>query len=391
MKARILAILLVLAAASIAHGQCQPQVQAISAKGVIDINLCPPMKLDVGANFTITADGVALPVTVTRAVDDPLLGLNVRAVPIDAGSEALVVIVKAKTVTVTVGDETATANVQPDRIPVAENYHKYDWSIGPATKGEEDGDSEEALTAEQETNENSGDSGALRLKYSGEYARGGAFGQMDEKRFQTTGTLSIDTTDQDDADLIDNNRLAVNVGATGLSLGRLWVHGTAGIEGRVEKAFHRDIHNADVVAKVSGWVPVLRSFTFFPQNGEFIAPPLSFSASYGYRNREQLGASSSGRVFEAAALYHLFLFDKFQVDLSGTFTHSDLSDLPAGTPRTQRMYKATISYLENPENGFKVLTSIENGSFGVMLREVRQYFVGVAISKLNFSGLTGGN
>jgi hypothetical protein len=99
-----------------------------------------------------------------------------------------------------------------------------------------------------------------------------------------------------------------------------------------------------------------------------------------------MGASTKGRVFEGSALYHLFLLDQYEVSFSATLTHNDLNDQPASMPRTQRLYKAEIAYLENLESGFKVLTSIEDGSAGVMLRKVRQYFIGVAISKLNLGG-----
>jgi hypothetical protein len=284
------------------------------------------------------------------------------------------------------------------------NSFKYDWSVGPATKGDEDGETDDssegdepAMQQEDEDPpaDDAGDStGAIRFRYSGEYARGGFFGQGGQGRgklLQTTANLLIDTTDQDDPNFIDNNKLALGVQATGLGFGRLWMHGTAGIEAKVEKAFHHENRNADMVAKVSGWVPVARSITLFPKNGIFIAAPLSFTASYGYRNKNKDNVESQGRVFEATALYHLFLMDQFQIDLSATLTHSDLGDIPAGTPKTQRMYKATISYLTDPAKGFKVLTSIENGSFGVMLKEVRQYFVGVAISKLNFGSADASN
>ena len=203
------------------------------------------------------------------------------------------------------------------------------------------------------------------------------------KKYESGGA---DTTDQEDPDFVDNNRVALGVQAIGLHLGRAWMHGTAGIEARVEKGFHHSNRNADIVAKVSGWVPIARSVTLFPKNGVFIAAPLSFTASYGFRDKKVNQVASDGRVFEATALYHLFLFDSYRIDFSGWWTHSDVSDLPAGTAKTQRMFKAAVSYLANVDKGFEVLTSVENGSFGVMLKEVRQYFIGVALSKVNFGG-----
>ncbi|HET9225173.1 MAG TPA: hypothetical protein VFR31_00785, partial [Thermoanaerobaculia bacterium] len=128
--------------------------------------------------------------------------------------------------------------------------------------------------------------------------------------------------------------------------------------------------------------------TLFSREGDFIAAPLSFKASYGYRDRDQSGESADGYVFEGSALYHLFLLDRFQISFNATWTHNDL-DSSEDVPSTQRLYKATIAYLEDPESGFKVLTSIEDGSAGVMLRKVRQYFIGVAVSKLNLNGSGG--
>ena len=93
------------------------------------------------------------------------------------------------------------------------------------------------------------------------------------------------------------------------------------------------------------------------------------------------------REFEAFDLP--YLFDNYQVTFDATYTHSDLDVRPADVPSTQRLYKATIAYLQ-PDSTFKVLTSIEDGSAGVMLREVRQYFVGIALSRLNLGGSSGG-
>ncbi|HEY2091828.1 MAG TPA: hypothetical protein VGJ81_08075 [Thermoanaerobaculia bacterium] len=198
-------------------------------------------------------------------------------------------------------------------------------------------------------------------------ARGGFFGSGQAKLLQTAATLDLDTTDQKSVDFIDSNRFALNVQTTGLSLGELWMHGNAGIEARVERGFHHADRNIDVVAKVSGWVPVIRSLTPFPKNSTFLATPLSFTASYGYRDKQQEGAEDNGRVLAATALYPLFLFDNYQIDLDAQWTHTDIDDLPTGTSKTQRRYKATVSYLANVDNGFKV-TSIEDGSFGVMLK-----------------------
>lgn len=392
MRPRLVPALLLMAIASSAAGaDCVAQLDLQSDKRIV-ISTCPDTPaIAQGETFTIDAGGATIPVTADRVIVDPT-GTISPIIHTSAVEEPANAIASSDEVIIEANGETGTAKVVSRLNP--RNVTKYSWAIGPATKGDEDGDDEDETEAGfvsilQDEPADGGDddeAGAIRFRYSGEYARGGFFGQGNNPLLQTTATLNIDSTDQDSPDFIDNNRLAVAVGASRLSLGRLWMHGTAGVEARVEKGFHHANRNADVVAKVTGWVPVLRSLTLFPRDGVFIAPPLSFTASYGYRDKKVENVDTTGRVFEATALYHLFLFDQYQIDLSARWTHNDVGNLPAGTPKTQRMYKATIAYLADMDKGFKVLTSFENGSFGVMLQDVRQYFIGVALSKFNRSG-----
>ncbi|MES1240696.1 MAG: hypothetical protein ABUT39_03660 [Acidobacteriota bacterium] len=178
--------------------------------------------------------------------------------------ENLLLLVGVDTATVKFGESSLEVAVQHD-LGARNSFH-YQWSVGPATPGDEDGETTEgggtsAVSAETDQDTNDQSPGALRLRYTEDYARGGFFGAM---------------------------------------------------------------------------------------------------------------------------------LDRFQLSFSATLTHNDLDNQSENIPRTQRLYKATISYLENLDSGFKVLTSIEDGSAGVMLRKVRQYFVGVAISKLDLNG-SGGN
>lgn len=375
-----------------ALAQCKDTLRAQSPSQ-IGLSLCPQegrAMPKVGDTLVIAAGGGKI--TTTVADSQATLGMQIVDVDITDPANA------QENVLLLVGVDTATVELDSTPFEVAvlqdsltaRNTLRYEWSVGPATQGEEDGESETAEPTADAPSDDSNDSspGALRFRYAGEYARGGLFGRMKNKLVQTTAALSIDTTDQDSPDFIDNNQLSLGVRLTNLSAGRLWMHGKVGLEARAEKAFHQDVRNVDALVTVSGWVPVLRSFTLLSREGEFIAAPLSFKASYGYRDRDQSGESVKGAVFEGSALYHLFLLDQFQISFSATWTHNDL-DQSENIPRTQRLYKATIAYLEDPTSGFKVLTSIEDGSAGVMLRKVRQYFIGVAISKLNLNGSGG--
>src|SRR5205823_3531619 len=117
-----------------------------------------------------------------------------------------------------------------------------------------------------------------------------------------------------------------------------------GVEARGSKAAHQDVHDFDAAIKAAGWLPIVPALNFLNSSGNFIAPPLSLSASYGYKNRDQQGEHFHGLVFEGTALYQLFALDRINVDLNGTWTVNRLSNRPTTTPKTQRMYKATISY-----------------------------------------------
>jgi len=330
-----------------------------------------------GEPVTIDAGGQKIATMVVKAVTEDVLGLGtvIQLASTDAAVESVIAINNEQTVGVTIGTATIIATV----LSPTPNYFKYNWAIGPASTGAEDGDSEESTTAT---------ANAIRLQYSADYARTGLLG--DAKTFlggaQLLATVSVDTTDQNDPSLIDNNRATLGFGWDVPPAGNLLKQGKLGFEGRASKAFHSDIRDIDATVTFTGWVPVLKTLNLFNDEGDFISTPLSFELSYGYRNRDQAGDSFDGKVFEASALYHIFAANRYKLDLQGTWTVNDLSNRPATTPRTQRMYKATVSYLADPAKGFSVMTTIEDGSAGVMLTKVREYFVGLAISKLDFSG-----
>ncbi len=393
MKRLVFGLVFFLVASAAAQAQCKDTLRAQSPKA-IGLSLCPETGAPKeGDTIVIAAAGGQIVTQVTSSVNT--LGtqvVNVAVVDPAKAQDDMLLLTGIDSATITLP---ATPAAKPVPVVVQQgletrNLYRYSWSLGPATQSDPNGATGGSGspggsdTSSGETG--TGATGALRFQYMGQYMSSGVFGGLKESPLQTSASLSIDTTDQHSPSFIDNNQANLGVQLKNLSFGNLWMHGQVGVEGQIEKAFHEDVRNVDALVAVSGWVPFLRSFTLFSQNGDFIAAPLSFKASYGYRDHQQMGLTSRGRVFEGSALYNLFLFDQFQVSFSATLTHNDLNDQPVSLPATQRLYKATIAYLENPQSGFKVLTSIEDGSAGAMLKKVRQYFIGVAISKLNFGG-----
>jgi hypothetical protein len=394
MKRYLLSAVLVLAAVAPAFGQCNANVQAFSTTNiaVTELGNCDIGTPAVGDSVSITAEGESIATTVVK-FKGPIktatasIGGSLQLASVDPSPDKLQLINDGGTVTVKVDDKTITAQV----LSPKPNYFKYDWSIGPATSGDAEGKSNSsssaaAVTASDTSSTSStADSGAIRFKYSAEYASSGMFGTK-VGTAQTTATLDIDTTDQNDPSFIDNNRATLGFEWDLPPAGNLFKQGELGFQGRASKSAHQDIHDLDAAITFSGWLPVIRTLNLFNRGGDFISAPLSFTASYGYRNRNQQDDTFHGKVFEATALYHVFAIDRYKVDFNGTWTINDLSNRPATTPRTQRLYKATISYLVDPAKGFSMLTSFEDGSAGVMLTKVRQYFIGLALSKVNFSG-----
>jgi len=380
---RLLPIVLLLIG-SVARAACTSQLQ-VQPSGHIAIDFCAPLTVAQGDGFTITIDGVAIPVVAETVVDLEDV-IKVETDVVNPASPEVVLLGQGgnEKVTASVGSQTVTLTVKA-RSTNFQNYRKYTWSVGPATKGNKDGSSSTSTAATTTTTDNASP-GAIRLQYNASFAKGRPLSDKSTIPLQTIGTLEIDTTDQHDPGFIDNNRGTFGLQIARLGLGNFLKQGRIGVEARASKAFHADVHDLDGALTLAGWLPVIPSLNILNREGNFLAPPLSFSASYGYRNRDQSGDRFHGRVFEGKALYHVFAGDRFNLDFAGTWTINDMYNRPTTTPKTQRLYKATISYLENPNRGFTVLTTIEDGSAGVMLTKVRQYFIGLALSKINFSG-----
>jgi hypothetical protein len=339
-----------------------------------------------GDAASITAGGETIAMTVVKysagitTATATLRGI-VRLAVVDPAPEKLQLINNETSVSVTIGKATFSARV----LSPTPNYFRYRWSVGPATSGDPNGGSSASSTTGSGSTSTSNSAGAIRVQYTAQYANSGMLGTKVGST-QTVATVDIDTTDQNDPSFIDNNKATLGFQWAVPPVSNLLKQGTIGFSGSAAKSFHQDIHDIDATVNFSGWLPVIHTLNLFNRSGQFISAPLSFTASYGYRNREQSGDTFHGRVFEATALYHIFAADRYKLDLSGDWTVNDLSNRPPTTPRSQRLYKATISYLADPAAGFSLLTSFEDGSAGVMLTKVRQYFVGLAVSKINFSG-----
>jgi len=288
------------------------------------------------------------------------------------------------TVTVAKGDASVKANVavspQPGKVA------RYNWSIGPASKESAD-NSGTSTTAAASTATTTDTNATFRFKYDGEYAAPGFFGSMAKNpNVQTAATLSIDTTTTNNPGYIDNNRGTFGVRYLNPTATPFFAQVNLGGEARVSKAAHSDVHDIDAVATFSTWIPALPAITLLGSGPKFIAPPLSVALSYGYRNKHTADENLHGRVGEATANYYFFAAEKYMVSLGGTWTLNDLPNRPATVKRTQRLYKAEVSYLADPAKGFEVAMSYENGSIGPVLTKVKQYFIGMALKNFSLSG-----
>jgi len=385
MKRGIVLVLLALTCAATTLGDCSPTVVARSTTKITVSNITTDCNFGTpapGDAVSIAAGGTTIATTVVKyaLVTTPIsLPGILQLASTDPVPEKLTEINNESTVTVTVNGNTATAQV----LTTSPNYFKYNYSVGPAETGDAKGQSGSTSTTTTASS-----SGAIRVKLDAQYAGTGILGTPVGSA-QTLATVDVDTTDQDSASFIDNNQATLAFLWKVRPLGNVLKQGKLGFQGSYTKAAHSDIHDFDSTITFSGWLPIIHNLNLFNRQGDFISTPMAITASYGRRNRDQQGEQFKGNVFTGTALYHVFAIDKYKVDFNVTWTVNDLSNRPPTTPRTQRLYQATISYLADPAKGFSVLTSFESGSAGVMLKDVREYFVALSLSKLNFSG-TGG-
>lgn len=393
MKTAIAAALILFSLAGTAYAQCPSVV----------IN-----ELNQGGHVFITFCATNLPVkegdAVTISSTKHQFGTTVVKIRTSGGAEVLEVVAAGPAAEdgaslesfeetpadVTFNGNTVSATVKNRKA--AENVKRYKWALGPASK-KDPGSTATATVAgatpfdATSASTTTDTSSAMRLQYSGEFAQRGFFRPDNEAVVQTHGTLSVDTTNSNDPGFLDNN--SVTLGLRSLAKEKGWaglkqVH--YGIEGQLSKAAHQDLHDGNVVATFSAWVPGVPTMTIFSSVPAYIAPPLTIDLSYGYKNKEAADETFHGRGGDATATYRLYVYNKYEVFASAKWTLNDFSNRAATVPRTQRLYKVQISYLENPASGFKVAASYENGSVGPVLTKVRQFFVGLALSKFSFSG-----
>jgi len=389
MRKMLVFLFLVFAAAGAAHADCVPQVSFDDGNtfGQVFVTYCGKNE-DVakGDTLTISDDKNKVIITVTK-VELPFG--NTRVAGMASGTAALDKATleqfkEGDTVTVAKGETSVNAKVavssQPGKVA------RYNWSIGPAAKESND-DSGGGGTGSAASISTADTNSTFRFKYDGEYAAPGFFGSTTKNtHVETAATLSIDTTTTHDPAYIDNNRGTFGVRYVNPTATPFFAQVNTGVEARVSKALHADVHDIDGVATFSAWVPALPAVTLLGSGPKFIAPPLSVALSYGYRNKHTADENLHGFVGEASANYYLFAAEKYMLSLGGTWTLNDLSNRPATMHRTQRLYKAGISYLADPAKGFEVAMSYENGSIGPVLTKVKQYFIGMALRNFSMSG-----
>jgi hypothetical protein len=200
-------------------------------------------------------------------------------------------------------------------------------------------------------------------------------------RIQRDFALKIDTTDKKTG-YVDDNSVSAGAFFPRINLAGLIAQGKIGGEVDYQRPIHNNDHNADATATAAALIPAVRAVNLFTTQPK-LASPLSLALSYGFRSKRMAGTDYQGRVFSGTAFYHLYLMDNYRIDLTATTTVNDLNTLPAGTPKTQHAFTAAIYYEPSPNAPFNAVASFQNGSFGAVLTKVKQYFIGVAVSKIN--------
>jgi hypothetical protein len=322
---------------------------------------------NTGDAVSVTIDGVSKTGKVT---DTAVLSTGVRFIDIafDKSDASLDPDIRgflfAQSADVQIGSAKYAVNII-NRAGV--NRHRNILNIGPALSG----NSSTGATPPSS-------SGAVRVRYDYQYRTQNLLAQSFVQRLRKEAVLSVDTTDQQSG-YVDDNRASVGAATTDLSFGDLFTSGSVGVAGRYSGAVHSDTREADGVITLAGRFPFIPSLSLTSAT-RYIAPPLTLNLSYGYRNARASGISYHGAIFEGTALYHLYLIDRYHLQLGESISVNQAASRPVTIPRTQKMFTATLSYLADPTTGFRVLTSYESGSFGTVLNKVKQYFFGLGLT-----------
>jgi len=200
-------------------------------------------------------------------------------------------------------------------------------------------------------------------------------------RLQRDFALKVDTTDKSTG-YVDDNSVSAGVFLPRLNLASIIAQGKIGGQVDYQKPIHNNDHNIDATATAAALIPALKAVNLFSTQPK-LASPLSLALSYGFRSKRMTSNDYRGRVFSGTAFYHLYLMNNYRIDLTATTTYNDLSKLPAGTTKTQHAFTAAIYYEPSPNAPFNAVASFQNGSFGAVATKVKQYFIGVAVSKID--------
>jgi len=226
---------------------------------------------------------------------------------------------------------------------------------------------------------------AYELKIASNYSRqpayAGAKAPINWDSLQQDFQFKVDTTDKTTG-YVDDNSVTYGAFLPHLKLQNVVAQGKIGAQVDYQRPIHNNDHNADATVTAAGYLPFLRAANLFASKRR-LASPLSIEASYGYRSKRMTGSTYRGRVFSGTAFYHLYVMDNYRLDLTATTTYNDLDNLPAGTTRTQHAFTASVYYEPSPNAPFNAVASFQNGSFGAVLTKLKQYFIGVSVTKID--------
>jgi hypothetical protein len=240
-------------------------------------------------------------------------------------------------------------------------------------------------TATEDASTTTADDTAFEFQYTGAYVvfppRGDARKKWWDRGVQQEYTVSIDTSNQKAATFTDDNSASAAVYLPRFSTGSLLNRARFGTVATYSRAFHSTAQNFDGKLVFEGWLPFVQVQSLFSKN-RYAAPPLSFSAGWGYRDQTTADNHSHGTVFDGAVAYHLYLMDQYRVDFEYLTVVNQLNDRPATTPKTQHTWKASVLMSPQPGSAFSAVFAVENGHSGPVFTQLRQYFVGIGLQQL---------